>query len=156
MEVQGNTERPWVLADPDIKLDHSLIAGLFHNFTFSSSVRGLCVTLDSALTFTEHISSYYQLRSLRSIRSSVFSTVFFSTMALSVDASINVTRYSLGSQKVPLSSVQSVLNRSTAARLISRLARYSHTCISTYMIKDLNLLPVPSRIRYEVLLLIGS
>src|SRR6218665_2557065 len=58
------------------KLDHKLIALTVPNFTFSSSVRDLGVTLDSELTFADHISlltrsCYYQLRRLRAIRMSV-------------------------------------------------------------------------------------
>src|SRR6188768_4055285 len=58
------------------KLDYALLSERFPRFTFSSSVRDLGVTLDSSLTFTEHIamltrSSYFQLRRLMAIRKSV-------------------------------------------------------------------------------------
>ena len=48
------------------KLDLLLLAENFPQFTFSTSVRDLGVTLDSTLTFSEHItqltrSSYFQL-----------------------------------------------------------------------------------------------
>src|SRR6218665_587130 len=64
-----------------LKLDHKFIASTFNNFTFSSSVHELGVTLDSALTFANHISPlirscYYQPRCLRAIRRSVFAKVF--------------------------------------------------------------------------------
>ena len=63
------------------KLDHKRIALTVPNFTFSSSVRDLGVTLDSELTFADHISlltrsCYYQLRHLRAIRRSVSPKVF--------------------------------------------------------------------------------
>src|SRR6218665_245118 len=63
------------------KLDHKLIALTVPNFTFSSSVHDLGVTLDSELTFADHISllmrsCYYQLRRLRAIRRSVSAKVF--------------------------------------------------------------------------------
>ena len=64
-----------------LKLDHKLIASTFPDFTFSSSVRDLGVTLDSELTFADHISlltrsCFYQLRRLRAIRRSVSPKVF--------------------------------------------------------------------------------
>src|SRR6218665_1482968 len=60
---------------------HKLIASTFPDFTFSSSVRDLGVTLDSELTFADHISlltrsCYYQPRRLRAIRRSVSPKVF--------------------------------------------------------------------------------
>src|SRR6218665_1972353 len=63
------------------KLDHKLIALTVPNFTFSSSVGDLGVTLDSELTFADHISLLtrsccYQLRRLRVIRRSVSAKVF--------------------------------------------------------------------------------
>src|ERR1043165_477372 len=62
------------------KLDFVLLSEKFPLFTFSSSVRDLGVTLDSSLTFTEHISnltrsSYFHLRRLRVIRRSVSSSI---------------------------------------------------------------------------------
>ena len=63
------------------KLDFALLSEKFPLFSFSSSVRDLGVTLDSSLTFTEHISnltrsSYFHLRRLRVIRRSVSSSIF--------------------------------------------------------------------------------
>ena len=65
------------------KLNFSLLTDKFPSFTYSSSVRNLGVTLDSSLTFTEHISNltrscFYQLRRLRTIRRSVTPAVFTS------------------------------------------------------------------------------
>src|SRR6218665_3830092 len=56
-----------------LKLDHKVIASSFPDFTFSSSVRDLGVSVDSELTFADHISlltrsCFYQLRRLRAIR----------------------------------------------------------------------------------------
>src|SRR6218665_2106073 len=56
-----------------LKLDHALLSDRFPHFTFQTTVRDLGVTLDSALTFSHHISnltrsSYFQLRRLRTIR----------------------------------------------------------------------------------------
>src|SRR5688572_28483991 len=69
------------------KLDYALLSERFPSFTFSSSVRDLGVTLDSSLTFTEHIakltrSSYLQLTRLRAIRKSVSSSTFTSIIFL--------------------------------------------------------------------------
>ena len=57
------------------KLDFQLLTEKFPAYTYSSSVRDLGVTLDSSLTFTEHISNltrscFFQLRRLRAIRRS--------------------------------------------------------------------------------------
>src|SRR6218665_2891892 len=60
-----------------LKLDHALLSDRFPHFTFYTyTVRDLGVTLDSALTFSQHISnltrsSYFQLRCLRTIRKAV-------------------------------------------------------------------------------------
>ena len=138
------------------KLDLQLLATLFPHFTFSSSVRDLGVTLDSALTFTEHLSlltrsCYYHLRRLRAIRRSVSSKVFTTMVHAFISSRIDYCNSLLiGLPKVRLSSVQSVLN--SAARLIARLPRYSH--ISTFMTHDLHWLPIFARIRYKVLLLV--
>jgi len=138
------------------KLDFQSLASLFPDFTFSSSVRDLGVTLDSALTFTGHLSlltrsCYYQLRRLRAIRRSVSSKVFTTMVHAFVSSRIDYCNSVLiGLPKVRLSSVQSVLN--AAARLIARLPRYSH--ISTYMTNDLHWLPLSARIKYKILLLV--
>src|SRR5688572_10054467 len=62
------------------KLHFQLLTEKFPTYTYSSSVRDLGVTLDSSLTFTEHISNltrscFFQLRRLRAIRRSVFTTI---------------------------------------------------------------------------------
>jgi len=135
-----------------LKLDLSLLTSLFPDFTFSYSVRDLGVTLDNTLSFSEHLlhltrSCYYHLRRLRAIRRSVSSSVFTTIVHAFI-----CCRKSLfvGLPNVRLSSLQSVLN--SAARLIARLPRFSH--ISTYMTDVLHWLPIASRIRYKVLLLV--
>src|SRR6218665_4061239 len=40
-----------------LKLDHALLSDRFPHFTFHTTVRDLGVTLDSALTFSQHISN---------------------------------------------------------------------------------------------------
>ena len=125
-------------------------------FTFSSSVRDLGVTLDSNLTFSEHLlnltrSCYYHLRRLRAIRrsvSSVFTAIVHAFICCRIDYCNSLLA---GLPKVRLSSLQSVLN--SAARLIARLPRFSH--ISTYMTDELHWLPVASRIRYKILLMVS-
>src|SRR6476660_5996913 len=93
------------------------------------SVRDLCVTLDSSLTFTEHISeltrsSYFQLRRLRAIRISVSSSTFISIVHAFVCSRID---YCL--PKVRLSPP--VLN--AAARLIARVSRDSLTSLHLWL-----------------------
>src|SRR6218665_3041066 len=57
-----------------------------------------------------------------------------------------------GLLKSRLSAIQSVLN--AAARLIARLSRFTH--ISTYMTEILHWLPIASRIKFKVLLLVSK
>ena len=138
-----------------LKLDYTLLSEKFPHFTFSSSVRDLGVTLDSSLTFTEHISkltrsSYFQLRRLRAIRRSVSSSTFTSIVHAFVCSRIDYCNSLLvGLPKVRLSPLQSVLN--AAARLIARLPRFSH--ISTFMAEQLHWLPLSVRIQFKVLIL---
>ena len=123
-----------------LKLDYTLLSEKFPHFTFLSSVRHLGVTLDSSITFTEHISkltrsSYYQLRRLRAIRRSVSSSTFTSIVHAFVCSRIDYcSALHVGLPKVRLSPLQSVLN--AAARLIARLPRLSH--ISIFMSEQLH------------------
>src|ERR1043165_7478661 len=138
------------------KLDFVLLSEKFPLFTFSSSVWDLGVTLDSSLTFTEHISnltrsSYFHLRRLRVIRRSDSSSIFTTLVHAFVFSRIDYCNSLLvGLFKVRLSPLQSVLN--TAARLIARLPRYSH--ISTFMVEELHCLPLSVRIQFKVLILV--
>src|SRR6218665_2937457 len=138
------------------KLDHKLIALTVPNFTFSSSVRDLGVTLDSELTFADHISlltrsCYYQLKRLRAIRRSVSPKVFLTIVHAFVCSRIDYCNSLLiGRPKTRLAPLQTVLN--TAARLIARLPRYSH--ISYYIKEHLHWLPISTRIEYKVLLMV--
>ena len=58
----------------------------------------------------------------------------------------------MGLPKSRLSAIQSVLN--AAARLIARLARFTH--ISTYMTEILHWFPIAFRIKFKVLLLVSK
>src|SRR6218665_3799312 len=104
------------------KLDHKLIALTVPNFTFSSSVRDFGVTLDSELTFADHISlltrsCYYQLRRLRAIRRSVSANVFLTIVHAFVCSRIDYCNSLLiGLPKTRLAPLQTVLN--AAARMI--------------------------------------
>src|SRR6218665_2575700 len=113
-----------------LKLDHALLSDGFPHFTFHTTVCDLGVTLDSALTFSQHISnltrsSYFQLRRLRTIRKAVSVPIFTSIVHAFVCSRIDYCNSLLiGLPKTRLSPLQTVLN--AAARLIARLPRYSH------------------------------
>ena len=139
------------------KLDFLLLAEKFPSLLNSStSVRDLGVTLDSSLTFSEHISnltrsSYFKLRRLRAIRSSVSSSTLTSIVHAFVSSRIDYCNSLLiGLPKVRLSPIQSVLN--AAARLIACLPKFSH--ISNYMVNELHWLPLSARIQFKVLVLV--
>jgi len=100
--------------------------------TFLSSVRDLAVTLDSELTFADHISlltryCFYQLRRFRAIRRSVSPKVFLTIVHAFVCTCIDYCNSLLiGLPKTLLAPVQSVLN--AAARwLVCHLTRISLT-----------------------------
>jgi len=139
-----------------LKLDFLLLSERFPQFTFSTSVRDLGVTLDSSLTFSKHItnltrSSYFQLRRLRAIRKSVSLSTMTSIVHAFVCSRIDYCNSLLiGLPKVRLSPIQSVLN--AAARMIARLPKYSH--ISSFMINQLHWLPFPARIQFKLLVLV--
>src|SRR6218665_3972465 len=126
-----------------LKLDHALLSDHFPHFTFHTTVRDLGVTLDSALTFSQHISnltrsSHFQLRRLRTIRKAVSVPIFTSIVHAFVCSRIDYCNSLLiGLPKTRLSPLQTVLN--AAARLIARLPRYSH--ISYYIKEHLHWLP---------------
>jgi len=108
----------------------ALLSDRFPHFTFQTTVRDLGVTLDSALTFSQHISnltrsSYFQLRRLRTIRKSVSVSIFTSILHALVCSMIDYCNSLLISlAKTRLPPLQTVLN--AASRLIARLPRYSH------------------------------
>src|SRR6218665_2928613 len=85
-EGRARVDPGFVNADailPLLKLDHALLSDRFPHFTFHTTVRDLGVTLDSALTFSQHISNltrscYFQLRRLRTIRKAVSVPIFTS------------------------------------------------------------------------------
>src|SRR6218665_1756559 len=110
---------------------------VIHYLAFHTTVRDLGVTLDSALTFSQHISnlirsSYFQLRRLRTIRRAVYVPIFTSIVHAFVCSRIDYCNSLLiGLPKSRLSPFQTVLN--AAARLIARLPRYSHI---SYYIKE--------------------
>src|SRR6218665_1082380 len=98
---------------------------------FQTTVRDLGVTLDSALTFSQHISnltrsSYFQMRRLKTIRKAVSVPTSTSIVYAFVCSRIAYCNSLLiAFTKTRLSPIQTaVLN--AAARLIARLPRYSH------------------------------
>ena len=121
-----------------------------------SSVQDRGVTLDSSLTFTEHIAeltgySYFQLRRLRAICKYVSSSNFTSIVHAFVCSLLDYCNSLLaGLHKVCLAPLQFVLN--AAARLIARLPPFSH--ISTFMAEQLRWLPLSDRIQFKVFILV--
>jgi len=140
------------------KPDYSSLTEMFPSFSYSSSFRDLGVTLDSSLTFTEHISSltrscYFQLRRLRAIRRSVLPSVFTTIVHAFICSRLDYCNSLLaGLPKLRLTALQSVLN--AAARLIARLLKFDH--ISTYMSEVLHWFPIALRIRYKILFLVSK
>jgi hypothetical protein len=140
------------------KIDFALLLELFPHYSFSSSVRDLGVTLDSCLSFKDHISnltrvSYFHLRRLRAVRRSVSSSVFKTLVHAFVSSRIDYCNSLLiGLPKIRLIPLQSVLN--AAARLIARLPRYSH--ISAFMFEQLHWLPLSLRIKFKILALMSK
>jgi len=133
------------------KLDFAFLSEQFPLISFSSSARR--VTLDSSLTFAEHISnttrsSYFHLRVIRrSVSSSISATLIHAFICSRIDYCNSLL---IGLPKVRLSPIHLVLN--TAARLVARFPRYSH--ISTYMFDELQWLPLRARIQFKILTLI--
>src|SRR6218665_1948794 len=80
----AKTQLIWFVTPQQLlKLDHALLSDRFPHFTFHTTVRDLGVTLDSALTFSQHISnltrsSYFQLKRLRTICKAVSVPIFTS------------------------------------------------------------------------------
>ena len=154
----AKTQLIWFGTGPQLaKLDFPLLSQMFPAFTFSASVRDLGVTLDSNLTFKEHLSTltrscFYHLRRLRAIRRSVSLHVFTTIVHAFVCSRIDYCNsLYAGLPKVRLSTLQSVLN--SAARLIARFPRFSH--ISTFMMNKLHWLPTEARIQYKILHLLS-
>jgi len=116
----------------------------------------LGVTLETSLTFAEHISNltcsfYFHLRRLRDIRRSVSSSIFATLIHAFICSRIDYCNSLLiGLPKIHLSPIQLVLN--TAARPIARFLQYSH--ISTHMFEELHWLPLCARIKFKILTLI--
>src|SRR6218665_1919884 len=125
-------------------------------FSFHTTVRDLGVTLDSALTFSQHISnltrsSYFQLRRLRTIRKAVSVLIFTSIVhAFVCSRSDYCNSLLIGLPKSRLAPLQSVLN--AAARLIDRIPRFSH--ISTFMTEQLHWLPLSTLIHFKIIILV--
>lgn len=134
------------------KIDMDSLALEFPQFTFSSSVKDLGVTLDQELTFTRHINllcrdCYYQLRQLRTV-----------SRSLSPDAAATLVHSFVVSRLDYCSALYDGLPACrigclgrvlrTAARLIGRIPRFGH--VTAYMRDDLHWLPFPERISYRV------
>src|SRR6218665_214494 len=81
-----------------LKLDHVLLSDRFPRFTYYTTVRDLGVILDSALTFSQHISNltrstYFQLRRLRTIHKAVSVPIFTSIVHAFVCSRIDYCNY---------------------------------------------------------------
>lgn len=116
-----------------LHLDHQLISAPSPNFSSSSSVRDLGVTIGSALTFADHITYPFSLAPVtinwnviairRSVSAKVFSTMVHAFVCRPYTHGL-LRSPLIGLLKNRLSPVHSVLN--VSARLIARLPPHSH------------------------------
>ena len=134
------------------KIDLKVLAQEFPQFTFSSSVRDLGVTLDQELTFTRHInllcrSCYYQLRQLRVVlRSLTFNAALTLVHSFVVSRLDYCSALYVGLPVTRVGCLDRVLR--SAARLVGRIPRFGH--VSDYMRDVLHWLPFSQRITYRI------
>src|SRR6218665_2799985 len=134
------------------KLNLIDLSAEFPHYTFSSSVRDLCIILDQALTFAPHLNRlsrdcFYQLRQLRTVARSLSpgaaATLVHSFITIRLDYCLSL--YS-GLPYVRLASLSRVLR--SAAHLIGRIPKFDH--VSSYMLEVLHWPPIRQRIEYRV------
>jgi hypothetical protein len=138
------------------KINLGGLAAEFPQFTFSTSVRDLGVTLDQELTFACHISQlcrscYYQLRQLRVVSRSLThdatATLVHSFVITRIDYCSSLY---IGLPAGRIGCLERVLR--SAARLVGRISKFDH--VSAYMRDVLHWLPLPLRIAYRVFALV--
>lgn len=122
----------------------------------SNTAKNLGVTLDSELTMHGHVSSvarscFYQLRQLRSIRSTLTRDAALTLVHAFVTARVDYCNSVLaGSTEAVIGRLQKVLN--AAARLISVKKRRDH--ITPVLRDELHWLPIRQRIDYKIALMV--
>ena len=123
-----------------------------HTILLSSSVRSLGVVIDSAVTFSSHVSRlvsscYYQLRQLRSIRKSLTVDSCHALVRALILSRMDYCNGLLsGISKTLLGQLDGVLRAS--ARLILQRQRTDH--ITTAMREQLHWLDASARIKYKL------
>ncbi len=126
------------------------------SINISNTAKNLGVTLDSELTMHEHVPSvarscFYQLRQLRSIRSTLTRDAALTLVHAFVTARVDYCNSVLaGSTEAVIGRLQSVLN--AAARLIFVKKRRDH--ITPVLRDELHWLPIRQRIDYKIALMV--
>ena len=121
----------------------------------ADTVRDLGVTLDAQLTMKPHVdtvvrSCFYQLRQLRSVRSSLPADALRTLVHAFITSRVDYCNAILYGVAVGVTRrLQAVLH--AAARLITGLRRHDH--ITPTLRDTLHWLPVPQRIKYKIALL---
>ena len=115
------------------------------HYTFSSSVRDLCVIPDQELSFAPHLNRlthdcFYQLHQLGSVARSLSTGALATTVHCFVTNRLNycLSLYS-GLPDVRLACLDRIL--CSASRLIGQLPKVSH--VTSYILKVLSWLPAP-------------
>src|SRR6218665_243008 len=134
------------------KVDLPMLADTFPHVAFSTTVRGLGLTLDQELNLFDHVnlitrSCYYQLRQLRVVMRS------FSHDAAVVLVHAFITSRIDHSCSVLVGLLLGLIGRldrvlRSAARLIGHIPKYAS--VSAYMREVLHWLPVSQRILYRI------
>ena len=139
------------------KIDLPLLAQIFPDISFSSTVRDLGVTLDCELSLSQHVnlvarSCYYQLRQLRVIARSLSHDALVVLVHAFVTSRIDhCCSILVGLPLGVLGRLDRVLR--SAARLIGRIPKFSS--VSTYMRDVLHWLPIAQRIHYRIAALVS-
>jgi len=122
---------------------------------FSTSVSNLGVTVDSQLTMADHVaalcrSCFFQLRQLRTIRSSLTTDAAKTLVHAFVSSRLDYCNSLLaGITGGLLKKMQAVQN--AAARVITRTRKFDHI---TPILRDLHWLPIRHRINFKIAVLV--
>ena len=123
--------------------------------SFSSFVKNLGVTFDENLSFEKHIktvakNTMHQLRNLRHVRPHFDKSSFQIIVHASITSRLDYCNSLLSG--LPLSSLRHLqLVQNFSARLILNREKYCHV---TPLLQELHWLPISSRIKFKVLLIV--